>query len=676
MDRVHEITERLIKPLCDATKRVLKPLNLSPEDRLQLSLDDDGKRFIATTFAMKHKIKHQLAGHWRSQGVILETKAEKVFPSYEAGTHWWGRFPERKRLEGHANYILSGTDFTAIIIHSLWPENQIILDDEAKILYNYLLQRFCHQNQGAAKRAAYKILGTHVNGRYIDHPKLPLAQYQKVGLDGSIYQEAAALFMEQGTGKTPITIARICNEALNHKGEAMYRVLIVAPKNVRSNWRTEFERFSTTPGKVTILRGGAIDRVKHLIEGLAFDGESKWTAIIISYETLLRSWDAIKRVPWDLGVLDESHYIKNPQSKRAKRCMELREVCKSRMALTGTPISNSVMDLFSQLEWLGEGLSGFSNFGNFRSYYGNFVRQGRFDVLTGYKNMPLLQERLARLSFMITKAEALPDLPKKLESIIEVSMSEEQAEIYRQVAYHLYVECQADLKEEGKNRSMTINNVLIKLLRLAQITCGYVTWDATYSDDGEEITPKTIDRFDPDPKLEALVELIKNRGSCDKTVIWVCWIANIKTISARLKLDGVDCVTYYGATSDEDRDEAVRRFNNDPICTVFIGNPAAGGTGLNLLGYDKENIDDPMNCNQVIYYSQNWSMVHRSQSEDRSHRMGTRVPIQYIDLVVPGSIDEEIRYRVLQKRQVALVIQDVRDIMIRVLESIPSKGDV
>lgn len=657
MDIAATITDRLIRPLTDSTKTIFEPLQFHKHDHLSIELDKTGKRFIAKTFSLQYIVTKR----------TLVQQEIKGYPSYEIGTAWWNRFPERKRLNEFGQYQLAGTDFTAIIINALWPAERITFTAEAKILYTYLLQRFCHQNGAATKRAAYIVNGIESDANFIDHPELPLAPYQKIGLTGCIQQEASGLFMEQGTGKTPICIARICNEAKNHTPDSMYRVLIIAPKNVRTNWKAEFQRFATIPGKVTVLRGTALDRVKHMIEGLATDEESQWTAIITSYDTLVQSWGVISQIPWDLAVLDEAHYIKSSKSQRAKRCMELREICQSRMALTGTPVTNTIMDLYSILEWLGEGLSGFSSLKKFQEYYGSYIRRNNLDVLIGYKNTPLLQERLSRLSFSITKKDALPDLPDKLPSIYEVDMEPEQREIYKQVALRLMAECKRDL--ESGPKQLRVNNALVKMLRLAQITSGYVVWDGENDDDGNVITPQTIDRFDPDPKIEALIDILKQRGLCDKTIIWSCWVQNIKTIVARLKLEDIDCVAFYGKTSDKDRDIAVNRFNCDPMCSVFVGNPSAGGTGLNLLGHNIENPDDPMDCTQVIYYSQNWSMVHRSQSEDRSHRRGTRRPITYIDLVVPRTIDEEIRIRVTQYRAVAATIQDVRSIMNKILET-------
>ena len=268
----------------------------------------------------------------------------------------------------------------------------------------------------------------------------------------------------------------------------------------------------------------------------------------------------------------------------------------------------------------------------------------------------------------------MPELPDKLYDVIEVEMTPDQRKIYKQVQRDLAIEIEADMNRTDIPKTLVVQNILTKMLRLAQITSGFVTWDAVYDDEGNELRPKIIDRIDSNPKLEELVTLIQESAKDEKFIVWGCWVQDIKSIAARLEVEGFDCVTYYGQTKDDDRVEAERRFNCDPNCKVFIGNPQAGGTGLNLHGYDIENPETSLtNASHVVYFSQNWSMVYRSQSEDRCHRKGTRVPVQVTDLCVPGSIDEEIRTRVTNKRLSAYEIQECKDIVARLLSFVPSQ---
>lgn len=641
--------------LCESTRHLLRPIRFAKSDRLSLLLD--GEHFIVDAYSLS------------SDGI-------KGFASTNASYHWFARIPERKQMvhgEG-SRWRLAATDFTVVVINSLWSKDQIVFKSrETRITYEHLLLRFIKQVHGIRDRAL-DIAEEEENGQlkldlspWIDCKELPLARYQRQGLSACIQEEGFALFMEQGTGKTPIVIARVCNEAAIRVDKSRpYTCLVVCPKNVRMNWKTEFIRFATRRGKLATLRGSKFDRIKSMVDAFNTDESHEWVTVVVSYEGLMRTWEQLKLVSWDLGVLDESHFIKSPITKRYKRAMELRPICRSRMCLTGTPVTNTPFDLFAQLEFLGQGFSGFATWKAFRNYYGIFARRGQFTTVVDFQNLPLLQERVARCSYSVKKVDALPELPPKTRAIIEVSMTNEQAEIYRQVATQLAIE----IKEEKKE--LLINNVLTKLLRLAQITSGFVSWDPVIDEQGEVIKERQLDRFDPNPKLEALVELLKTSlDKGDKFIVWAYFVQDIKTLAARLCEEGYSIVTYYGATKEVDREIAIQRFNGDPTCLGFVGHPAAGGTGINLRGYD-EHTDT--NVRQVVYYSQNWSMVYRAQSEDRSHRRGTRANVHYTDLCVPSSIDEQIRERVTDKRVRALAIQDVREIISRVLAAMPQQN--
>ena len=359
--------------------------------------------------------------------------------------------------------------------------------------------------------------------------------------------------------------------------------------------------------------------------------------------------------------------------------VDLRDICKSRSGLTGTPIANNLFDAWTQLEWLGEGLSGFSSYKAFRSYYGKFIpaNEDHRELLDGYQNLPILHERFTRLCFQITRKEAMPELPDKTYDIYEVEMSPFQRECYINLQKKLAIEIKADMLN-STNQQLTANNALTKLLRLSQITSGFLKWDKMISDEGD-ITGGNIEELNPNPKIDAVIEILKAKSPQEKTIIWTDKVLVIKMLSRRFDEEGIKYVQYYGSTSDADRAEAERSYNQDWDVTVFLGNPAAGGTGLDLWGYwpdwAETEKDNGSNTTQEIYFSQNWSMIHRSQSEDRAVRKFTRVSVQITDLVFPGTIDEEIMIRVLDKKISAIQLQDVKSIMQRILNAVPNIGD-
>jgi SNF2 family DNA or RNA helicase len=645
---IQQITDELLTPLCDETKRMFRPIrNLKDTDRIRLSMVSADSKWLRATFG---------------------STSEWGEASYYASNNFPAKIPEKERSKKDWNvWKFAITDITALLISYHFKPHQIEFgDDLSQMTYRYLLTNYLSQTMSIQGRE-------DTDGfEFIDHPHFPLSWYQIRALKAVLPAEAFALFMEQGTGKTPVTIATMCNMAA--KADHMYRCLIVCPNNVRTNWKEEIAKFTTLPGRVTIINGTETKRNYQLIDAMRkpANGE-KFSCVIASYDGVATT-PMMTVLPWDLTALDESHYIKASNTRRWKEIRKLRDMSKKRMVLTGSPIANNMFDLWTQLEFLGEGWSGFSGEKPFRRFYGEYVNTGGqgqgYEKLTGMKNVPLIQERLARVSYLIEKKTALPDLPKTSNKVIEVEMTKEQVTIYNQLATQLAAEIESDLS--GDNVQLACTNVLTKMLRLAQVTSGFVGIPEELGPEGEVVSEKQVKSFAVKPKLEAVVEYLKGRSPAQKTIIWACWTHDIDALYERLCDEGFHPVKYTGATSYNDREAAKQSFNCDPRCTVLLGNAGAGGTGLNLLGYDftkpfpaGETVPATY-CDSVIYYSQDWSSLKRMQSEARAHRRGTMFPVVYIDLTVLGTIDEEIRERVINKRDNAASIQDIRGLVERI----------
>lgn len=676
----HEATlSRILEPLCEATGALLREIRIRENEYLTLDFDAKHNKFVAKVRClMPYSEEHEgVRTLFLLNGKKLMSCGDYSSPSREAAMSWAERLPERKAA-GYGEWTLAATDFTVLVIASVWPKEKIIfLSEVAELQYEVLLTQFSTHTKTLKILSEFKLAGTlpEMPRDFIEHETFPLLPYQRVPIAAFLCREMSALFMEQGTGKTAVTINRICLEAkMKMQGKflglpkGMYRALIVCPRQLRRNWESEFAKFATVPGKVCVLRGGERSRVTSLVESIRPEPGCCWSATIVSYDSVEGILRAMKAVPWDLVVLDEAHFVKNTRTARFKAVQAVRDGnCRQRMILTGTPITNSPMDLYALFEFLGKGQSGFSTYENFRSFYGVYknIGDGQTHVqkLVGLRNVPLLQERLARLSFAITKKDANLQLPDKTYDIYEVQMTPKQAQFYRKVANELMIL----LEDAIGSPKMTVEHILTQLLRLAQITSGHVKWDA----DEERNIPARVEQIDEkNPKVEAVYDLLtsEDRDPNGKTIVWATFIEDIRILEKTLKERGIDCVSFHGGTSDKDREIAVWRFNNDPSCKVFIGNPATAGTGLNLLGYEPtaEEQQDTY-CDHEIFFSANWSAVQRSQAEDRAYRKGTKRSVRITDLVVPGSIDEEIRERVTGKLQMALAIQDIRDIMQRMV---------
>ncbi len=651
-----------MRPLSVATAKIFAPIGIPENNFVELSVTDD--------------FKHLTASFW---GQDARFSSVMAFP-HENVVKFVSRIPEQTRLtSGFGPYIwnFGASDYTVELFATLWPLNQLYFaNEETRTVYESILYRSNFADYCAEVYANFKERKLVPPHDYEYDAENPLSPYQQVALYNAMASEGFALFMEPGTGKTPVSIATVCNlvRTLSATSSRMFRNLIVCPKNVRMNWENEFAKFSTRNGKVTVLRGADIGRVKQLIDALTRDETSQFTSVVCSYETMVKSWEALSMIPWDLSILDEAHYIKSTRTKRYEYAIKLRDISERRLILTGTPITNTFLDLYGQLEFLGEGYSGFVSEKEFRSFYGVFEQNDSgFESLVGVQNLPFIQERLARHSFIISLQEALPDLPEKVYDIYEIEMTPQQQECYSELSEKLMVQIEAELSRDNMPRSMIVSCILTQLLRLAQITSGFMVWDATYSDDGDILGNREIEYFEdaPNPKIEGVLDLLEPKGPDDKTIIWACWKPDLAYLQHALTEAGHRVVMFHGGTSDADRAEAEFRFNNDNDCNVFIGNQAAGGTGLNLLGYPPGNPDaTTTNCNHIIYYSQGWSSTQRGQSEQRANRRGTRVPTRITDLVVPRTIDEEIRARVITKQKHALEVSDIRSILSNVLHGV------
>jgi SNF2 family DNA or RNA helicase len=569
----------------------------------------------------------------------------------------WQTMPDFKILDD--GYIrVAASDVSVERIEKWRVDNAVELDDDAAIVYNYWLATTLSSRLTAERVADFKLSGRVHDSQDIDFGSL--SPYQRVGLVNSLALPGYGLFMKQGTGKTAVAIATICNDS-KFKNKPKYRAIVVCPPNVRVNWQSEFKKFATRECDVHILRGGQITRLTQIVN--AVKSNCPVSVIVCNYETLQQSWDALSTIEFDCAVLDEAHYIKAHTTKRNQYAQKLARNSAKRLVLTGTPIANNVNDLFTLFEFMGPGTSGFRSFDSFRKYFGKYKTTQHGHSFEEAQNLPILKDKLARYSFIISKEEALPYLPDKLFDVAEVEMAPEQLEAYVKLRDELVIEIENTL-ESAENEAVAVNNILTQLLRLSQITSSFRVIPPVIDEYGQVTSPRRVIRFDSNVKADYIASIVEEKGPNDKTIIWSNWVEDIEAIKSRLESLGESPVVFYGGSSFDERIDAERRFNEDPSCRWFIGNPQAGGTGLNLLGYppnDPSRLDT--NCTHVIYVSQNWSAILREQSEDRAHRRGTRMPVRITEVVVPSSIDTVIATRVAKKRLDAASTLDIKDIL-------------
>jgi SNF2 family DNA or RNA helicase len=445
--------------------------------------------------------------------------------------------------------------------------------------------------------------------------------------------------MEMGTGKTKVLIDNLA--MLYDKGK-IDGALIIAPKGVVKTWYEQelpthlpdhIENVSvlwqpnitkTQQEKLDSLF--EIDSALHIlvmnVEALSTDKGVKFaTKFINSHKTLM--------------AIDESTTIKTPTARRTKNIIKMGVNAKYKRIMTGSPITKNPLDLYTQCEFLDPWLLDFSSYYAFRNRYAEMktmhVHGRSIQVVDKFQNLGELSDTVKQFSYRVLKEDCL-DLPPKVFIKRHIALTADQQRIYKQM------KDQALAVLNGK--VTTTMTVLTQLMRLHQITCGYVT-----ADDG---TTQQVESN----RLNELMSILEDTEG--KVIIWANYQLSVGEIIQKIiKVYGKDSyVHYYGLTPQEDRQDFIRKFQNDPKCRFIIGTPQTGGYGITLT-----------EANTVIYYSNGYDLEKRLQSEDRAHRIGQKKTVTYIDLICEDTIDEKIVKALRDKINIASEVmgEELRD---------------
>lgn len=445
------------------------------------------------------------------------------------------------------------------------------------------------------------------------------------------------LLAEQGTGKSKIIIDTAAYLFTTGKIDAMF---IIAPNGVHYNWvaneipahmpdavnwraavwhstmnKTQREEFN-----LVFEQGNHLRIVAANVE--AYSTESKKAAI------MTKQFLSGMRV---LLVLDEAHKIKKPGAKRTKTIMRLSRSATYRRIATGTAITKGPLDLYTQMRFLSDAILGYDNYYSFRARYAqlkemtNPITGKKFQTVTGYLNLDELTCNIAPHTVRVLKSECL-DLPPKLYERRYVELGKEQKRYYNDMRKHLLVEL-----HQGQ---CTAQIALTKLLRLQQIVGGFLPVDegAVYA-------------IKDNRRIDAVLDILE--GIEGKVIIWAKFRAEITAIKKAIELEYGRgwCCEYHGGVSKDDRAKAMQAFQNDVLPNVFIANQQTGGTGLTLHA-----------ASHVIYYSNDFSLELRLQSEDRAHRIGQSKSVTYYDLEAQGTIDTRVINVLREKKELAQII--------------------
>ena len=442
--------------------------------------------------------------------------------------------------------------------------------------------------------------------------------HQLTALEKSWNKENFAYFMEMGTGKTKVLIDNLA--MLYDKGK-VDSALIVAPKGVVKTWYEQElpNHLPTHIENTLVLWQSNITKTQQEKLDTLFENSGDLKILIQNVEAFstekgFKFAESFLNSRRCLMAIDESTTIKTPTAQRTKNIISLGKKARYRRILTGSPITKNPLDLYTQCEFLDPWLLDFASYYSFRNRYAEMktmhVRGRSIQVVKEFRHLGELSDTVKQFSYRVLKEDCL-DLPPKNFIKRHITLTPEQQKVYKQMKEHALAIL--------NGKTTTTMTVLTQLMRLHQITCGHFT-----ADDGSVQSVKSN-------RMNELMSILEEIDG--KAIIWANYQRDIENIVNDItkKYGPGSVVDYYGLTPQEDRQDNIRKFQNDPECRFLIGTPQTGGYGITLT-----------QANTVIYYSNGYDLEKRLQSEDRAHRIGQKKTVTYIDLICEDTIDEKI----------------------------------
>ena len=459
-----------------------------------------------------------------------------------------------------------------------------------------------------------------------------------------------AFLMGMGTGKSKVGID---SAAWLYARGKIDLLVVIAPNGVHRNWilrEIPAHMPEWTNYRAAIWASGTTAGEKRELAKLEERGYNGLRVVAMNIEAFGQGM-AGKAAKYLDGMLnsclgramiciDESSKIKTPGVKRTKTLTTLGKRAAYRRIMTGTLITNGPLDAWAQMMFLDVRYLGYDNFWSFKHHFAEWKRElnrktnKHYETLVCYRNMDELTEKIKAVSYRVTKEQCL-DLPEKIFERRLVQMSPEQKRLYSDIKSKSLYELQ-----QG-DEAIAVSNVLTKLLRLQQVLGGFLP--------AEEYAP-AIPIKGPNNRLAALMDIVEEALPDGKLIIWSRFRPELAAISDALAAEygRKSVVQYHGGVDKHDRETSVDRFQNDETCLFFVGQPHSGGYGLTLTA-----------AKTVIYYSNDFSLEARLQSEDRAHRIGQNDKVTYVDMECEKTIDSKIILALRSKKNVSdMVLQD------------------
>lgn len=457
----------------------------------------------------------------------------------------------------------------------------------------------------------------------------PLA-HQKEVVERTSHLKNYALFWEMGLGKSKAIIDTCTALFLDGK---INGAILISDKGNYLNWKKEIATHSALPGRVYVYASGKKTRfivtkptdMDYLLVNTEALSSSK------SVEACIQEFCRTRRV---LGCIDEATSIKGHNSLRSKNAFALGTKWAYRRILTGTPLCQSLLDIFGQFRFLDPQVFGVAYY-PFRAKYAVLEEQylpgGKtFKKVVGYRNSEEMKERLRPHCSRLTKEDCL-DLPEKIYVTRMVEHTKEQARIHKDLVDFAVTSLASGVIATAASALSLVN-------RMRQLNLGRVTSD-------DAVLYKV-----PHKRLDALDRVLEEHDG--KAIIWCAFQKDVLDVLDAL---GDAAVAYYGPMSIQERNRALESFLSDPGIKYFVATPDTAGKSLTLVV-----------ANLVIYYSNGFKLENRLQSEDRAHRYGQKKSVTYVDLVCPGTVDEEILANLQGKKEMAdSILTSLKNITLR-----------
>lgn len=465
---------------------------------------------------------------------------------------------------------------------------------------------------------------------------MKLFEHQEIAKKIACEQNHLGLFWEMGTGKTRTAIEIISDRFKEFKRP--HKVLILCPQICVENWADEFEKWvGFTRDNMVMTLGKSAKRLEKFEE----EKQTKLIAVT-NYESLRtkKFLDALMAWGPEIIVLDESHRVKNPKAAITKAVLKLSDLAEYRYALTGTVMTNSPLDLFSQALFLDKGKQFGRNFFVFRTLFMQDTNEYKRGVPGYFPNwkprkrmFQTLTDGLSAIGTRVVKDEVL-DLPPLIKQRYVVELSSKQRRYYEDMQDHAVT-----MLEEAESSGAAVGPIAItQTLRMQQIVSGFVV------DENKniiEIDPKKNNRL---KACKELAEDVLAQG--EKVIIWTCFKYDVQLLKKEFKKYDPSIID--GSTKD--KDEQLKRFRDPEGTNVIIANRKAGGIGINLV-----------EAKYSIVYSRNHSLEDELQSEARNFRRGSEChdKIVKIDLCAKDTLDEEILKALTNKDNMVKAIVDI-----------------